>query len=361
MQLLLVRQEVTKMPYLSVIVPIYQVEPYLRECVDSILAQEFEDMEIILVDDGSPDRCPEICEEYAGKDHRIRVIHQANGGIVRARKAGIAIASGRYVTFVDSDDWIDRGMYRTLYREAQRTDADIIITGAVVENDGRQEILTNPTAAGLYTGEKLKQLHQTMLYAGTFYQPGIYPVVWNKWFKREILKKNLNALDDTISLGEDMACTYPCLMDAKKVLIYGDKIFYHYRIRKDAMTKQDPKAAAGKYVRLHQYLEQVFPKEKWPQIAEQLDYHRAYLAAVVLLEEILKYNRIGSLKKGIRIAGECLSNENLQYLTDSLRIKQMRIPVSHRHVLLAYQNRKKTALLFWAQFGYISQHFFWTK
>ena len=79
------------------------------------------------------------------------------------------------------------------------------------------------------------------------------------------------------------------------------------------------------------------------------------------LEEILKYNRIGSLKKGIRIAGECLSNENLQYLTDSLRIKQMRIPVSHRHVLLAYQNRKKTALLFWAQFGYISQHFFWTK
>ena len=349
------------MPYLSVIVPIYQVEPYLRECVDSILAQEFEDMEIILVDDGSPDGCPKICEEYAGKDHRIRVIHQANGGIVRARKAGIAIASGRYVTFVDSDDWIDRDMYSTLYREAQRTDADIIITGTVVENNGRQEILTNPAEAGLYTGEKLKQLHQTMLYAGTFYQPGIYPVVWNKWFKREILQKNLYALDDAISLGEDMACTYPCLMDAKKILIYGDKIFYHYRIRKDAMTKQSPKAAAVKYVHLHQYLEQIFPEQKYPQIAEQLGYHRAYLAAVVLLEEILKYNRIRNLKKGIRISDECMEDKNLQYLTDGLRIKQMKIPFSHKHVLLSYQNRKKISLLFWAQIGYISQHFLWTK
>ena len=88
------------MPFLSVIVPIYRVEPYLKVCVDSILSQDFADMEIILVDDGSPDGCPKICDDYAKKDRRIRVIHQENGGLVRARKAGARIASGKYITFV---------------------------------------------------------------------------------------------------------------------------------------------------------------------------------------------------------------------------------------------------------------------
>ena len=92
---------------ISVIVPVYKVEPYLRRCVDSILAQSYTNLEIILVDDGSPDNCPAICDEYAEKDDRVRVIHKLNGGISAARNAGLDVATGAYVTFVDSDDWID--------------------------------------------------------------------------------------------------------------------------------------------------------------------------------------------------------------------------------------------------------------
>ena len=95
---------------ISVIVPIYKVEPYLHRCVDSILAQTYQNIEVILVDDGSPDSCPEICDEYAAQDERIKVIHKANGGLSSARNAGLDAASGDWVSFIDSDDWIEPDM-----------------------------------------------------------------------------------------------------------------------------------------------------------------------------------------------------------------------------------------------------------
>ena len=99
---------------ISVIVPVYNVEPYLRKCVDSILAQSYSNLEVILVDDGSPDGCGAICDEYAAKDARVRVIHKPNGGVSDARNAGLDIMTGDYVAFVDSDDWVEADMYRTL-------------------------------------------------------------------------------------------------------------------------------------------------------------------------------------------------------------------------------------------------------
>ena len=105
------------MPFLSVIVPIYRVEPYLKVCVDSILSQDFADMEIILVDDGSPDGCPAICDEYAREDRRVRVIHKENGGLSDARNAGIDAAKGKFLGFVDSDDYVHPRFYELLLQQ----------------------------------------------------------------------------------------------------------------------------------------------------------------------------------------------------------------------------------------------------
>ena len=102
-------------PLFSIIVPIYKTEAYLHQCVDSILGQTFSDFEVILVDDGSPDGCPAICDEYAAKDPRVRVVHKKNGGLVSARKAGLAECTGKYVMNVDSDDYIDPNLYTHLY------------------------------------------------------------------------------------------------------------------------------------------------------------------------------------------------------------------------------------------------------
>lgn len=118
------------MPFFSVIVPIYNVEPYLRECVDSILGQSFKDMECILVDDGSPDGCPAICDAYSAQDNRVRVIHKKNGGLSDARNAGMRIAEGTYFCFIDSDDfWAEPHCLETMYHELERAEwsADIAV------------------------------------------------------------------------------------------------------------------------------------------------------------------------------------------------------------------------------------------
>jgi len=118
-----------KNPKISIIVPIYKVEIYLKKCIDSILAQTFTDFELILVDDGSPDSCGKICDEYAEKDRRIVVIHKSNGGQSSARNVGLDIAKGEYIGFVDSDDWIERDMYENLYNLVIKYKSDISIVG----------------------------------------------------------------------------------------------------------------------------------------------------------------------------------------------------------------------------------------
>lgn len=115
----------TGMRLVSVIVPVYKVEQYLSECLDSILSSTYTELEIILVDDGSPDNCPVICDEYARRDHRIKVIHQENYGIVAARNAGLAVATGEYIAFVDSDDAISPIMYEVMVSAIERTCADM--------------------------------------------------------------------------------------------------------------------------------------------------------------------------------------------------------------------------------------------
>ena len=116
-----------KAPLLSIIVPVYKVENYLQKCIDSILAQTFTDFELILVEDGSPDGCPALCDAAAAKDARIRVLHQKNGGLSAARNAGLDVARGEWIGFVDSDDYIAPEMYETLYKAVQSTGADLAL------------------------------------------------------------------------------------------------------------------------------------------------------------------------------------------------------------------------------------------
>ena len=118
-----------KEPLISVLVPIYKIDRYLGICVESLLNQTYKNLEIILVDDGSPDRCPEICDLYASKDERIKVIHKENGGLVSARKAALMAAKGSYIGYVDGDDWVGPGFYHSLYSSIKESDADIAIAG----------------------------------------------------------------------------------------------------------------------------------------------------------------------------------------------------------------------------------------
>ena len=167
------------MDLISVIVPIYKVEPYLDRCVGSIMAQTYEDLEIILVDDGSPDNCPAMCDAWAAKDSRIRVIHKENGGLSDARNAGLAVATGEYISFIDSDDYIAPEFVAELYEAMTQTGADVAeCATAYVDEDGN--ILRNRNAAPIAEMDKLEALRRLVL------EDGVYQTVWNKLYRREI-------------------------------------------------------------------------------------------------------------------------------------------------------------------------------
>ncbi|MCI9452642.1 MAG: glycosyltransferase family 2 protein [Dorea sp.] len=223
---------------ISIIVPIYMIDRYLGSCIESILNQTYQNIEIILVDDGSKDRCPELCDLYANKDNRIKVIHKPNGGLVSARKAGLQQSNGMYISYVDGDDWIEPEFVESLYTAAVMSGADVVCAGFSRDLFSRSMHFTDNISAGIYEGKRLKRLWETMISSGDFYQPGITTYVWNKLFRREILLEPQSLADDRISIGEDAAVTYPALYKSKRVAV-TDHVFYHYRQREDSMLKQN--------------------------------------------------------------------------------------------------------------------------
>lgn len=207
-------------PLISVIVPVYKVEKYLGRCVDSILAQTYENTEIILVDDGSPDNCPKLCEEYAKKYSSIRVIHQENRGLSGARNTGIRHAKGDYLAFVDSDDVISPHFLESLYRAMKETHANI--------SQCRWEYMHGDTIKEPYDSQAKRECFtgREML-ANLYIQTGAYFVVaWNKLYKRELFEE-IRYPEGRIH--EDEATTYR-LFDLAEKCVYVDNALYGYYV-----------------------------------------------------------------------------------------------------------------------------------
>lgn len=246
---------------ISVIIPVYNSAEYLAECLDSVINQTYQDMEIILVDDGSTDSSLDICRGYAKKDERISVFHQENQGAVRARKMGVKKAIGDYITFVDSDDWIAPCFLRMLYQLAERYQADMAASGCMMEL-GRQSIpKINQFEARYYDKETLKdKVYPAMLYFedNSLYRFGILQYLWGKLYRREFIEPCIWNLDEGIYDGEDVACVFDACLRASSIVI-DNQSYYHYRIREDSIctSKRDEKYFVNA-VRLYRYMEQVF-------------------------------------------------------------------------------------------------------
>ena len=221
---------------ISVIVPIYKIEPYLSKCIDSILDQSFTDFELILVDNESPDNCPLICDEYAQKDNRIKVIHKEHGGLLSGRKEGLRNANGKYVAYIDGDDWVDKFYLDILFILAEVNNSDLVVTGHFREFDGKIETV-KPVYTGVFEENEIKSsILPKVMYNGTFCEPEITTYVWSKLFKRELLKKIIFEVPDEIVMGEDAAITYTYLSISKKLTISRIPLYY-YRQRDGSILK----------------------------------------------------------------------------------------------------------------------------
>ncbi|MCA0133102.1 glycosyltransferase family 2 protein [Winogradskyella alexanderae] len=221
---------------ISVIVPIYGIEKYLPKCIESIIEQSFQEFELILVDDGSPDNCPKICDDYAKKDSRIKVLHKENGGLLSARKAGLKVASANYIAYVDGDDWVDNYYLDTLYKLAVTNDADLTVTGHFREFNGKIETM-KPNNPGFYNEAEIKSsILPNAIFNGEFCEHGMTTYVWNKLFKKELLEDILFDVNNDILMGEDAAITYSYLAKSKRLVISKIPLYY-YRQRHDSIVK----------------------------------------------------------------------------------------------------------------------------
>lgn len=329
---------------ISIIVPIYKVERFINKCIDSILTQTYKDLEIILVDDGSPDHCPAICDEYAKSDNRIKVIHKKNGGLICARKSGLKASSGEYVCFVDGDDWIEPDMYEKVADSIKKYHADCVITQFYYSTDKDETKSDYHLNKKFYSRQEMeREIFPTMLFARRYFEFGVYPCCWTKVFKRELLEKHLLTADDRLRMGEDIAFTYPCLMECLSISFINEPL-YHYRSNPDSMTKAYDRTLPDIF---HLPYETLVNKSRQLQvdISNQLGYYLLYLIAIVLRNEangrsggemdsdyaIKKIIEYKHLKSGLK-------NVHMSYLPFNKKLLLLALKLKSRPMIKIYLN-----------------------
>lgn len=208
-------------PLISVIVPCYNVEEYLPKCVESILSQTYKNLEIILVDDGSPDNCGKICDEYAAKDGRIKVIHKANGGLSDARNVALDIMTGEYVTFIDSDDYVALDYVESMYKQAQESGAEIVVTNWTIFYEGKE-----PTTNNKFKIKK-KIFTQEEALVTMFYQKDFDTAACSKLYKSTLFE--VHRFPKGL-ISEDLATVYLLMRNCKKIA-WNNYPCYYYMLR----------------------------------------------------------------------------------------------------------------------------------
>lgn len=228
------------MPKVSIVIPVYNMEKYLERCMESVLAQTLGDIEIILVDDGGSDASVTMCDDYAQNDKRVKVLHKKNGGLTSAWKAGSELATGEYIGYVDSDDYIARDMYERLYEEAVKEHADIACCGLLhvyEEKDHEEWTEQMEFSTNVFTPDELvDEMFPVLINDGKFFGRHLQPNRVTKIVRSELVKKNLSLCDDKVSIGEDYQFSLCMFLDAKKVVIVKDFFPYVYYMNTSSMT-----------------------------------------------------------------------------------------------------------------------------
>ena len=277
---------------ISIIVPVYRVEELIRKCVDSLIQQRYEELEIILVDDGSPDNCGSICDEYKKVDSRIKVVHKCNGGLSSARNAGLDIATGDYIGFVDSDDYVHRDMYYNMIRFMNENECNIVECGVNIIRDGKI-ISYEKKENEVITGEEATLRHLNSKSSNTI--PRV--AVWSKLYKREFWTNNRFPEG---KIHEDYLLTSMALNEAQRVGIINEGLYYHVADNKGSIMNSG-------FGEKDLYLE--------TQYMSRIDYYKESKASkeIIDIAERKYFETLLSLCWRCHFAG--MRNDELRYLS----------------------------------------------
>lgn len=311
---------------ISIIVPVYNVEYYLRRCIDSILNQTIKNTEIILINDGSQDRSGDICDEYKKKDNRVIVIHKENGGLSSARNAGLEIATGELVGFIDSDDWIEPDYYETLYNGIIKYNADIsVMHFKIVTNYEKIQFATK-------VKEQWVGFHRHQAMESFFTDNFIGNSAWNKLYRSNLFK---DIKYPEGMLMEDKATTYK-LINKSNLVVVNSSRKYHYYLRNDSIMQSNFNRKKFDSLKIH--MDQIeFVDRNYPEFYELIRARYAYEAFRLLLMMIRSnYSEKRDLESCLKII-----KDNLKYV-----LKEKRMGIHHKAYILLFYLFPKAVLLF---------------
>lgn len=351
---------------LSIIVPVYNVEKYLDQCVTSILSQKFQNFELILINDGSVDSSYEICQKYAAQDHRVTLINQENKGQMKATKAGVDVAKGTFIGFVDSDDWISNTYYDDIMNVALHTNCDIVISNGERILKRKTIPFLNRIKPGFYNKEEINSyIFSNMLDNRDLYgNRGIQPSKCLKVFKKYIIEKIYSMVPLEVKLGEDMASSYAAISLAESIAILDtNHRGYNYRLNNQSVSWSYKKNVFRQSMTLCSFLRNLPGTQSNADYQKDVCYEVCFFTINAFFNEYL----IDNQKHGQIKIDRLTAIVNDQQFTDAYKqidLKTIKFPNRFLLQLLASRNIQRIRFvgglisIFRHQLIYISQNFF---
>lgn len=333
---------------ISVIVPVYNAEKYLETCVNSIINQKYTNLEIILVDDGSKDNSLDLCKKYAEKDNRIKVIHKENGGVSTARNAGIESASGDFIAFVDSDDYIDENMYFNMMQKVEEYNCDMVMCDCYKVNGENKEIFTHDIRDGFYDKEQLyKEYFDKLLMLDSIN----YPATISNWvmlIKSHIIKNNKLKYIEGVKYSEDLLFGSQVMYYTNRFYYLKGECYYNYINNPTSATNTYYEKKWDNFVQLYYEIKRFFGNKKDFDFSKQIYYCLLFFV----------YNSMGNIygsdkssyqkKKDIL---KILNSEDVKDMFKNIDIRSLNMSKKQKLITYCYKYKIFIALLI----GYMSR------
>lgn len=330
---------------ISVIVPVYNSEKYLKRCIDSILNQTYKAIELILVDDGSPDNCGKICDEYAKKDKRVRVIHKTNAGVSAARNLGLEIASGNYATFVDSDDYIEPEMYSNMMEKVHQYNCDVVMCDCIKDFTDHSEIYTHDIRAGFYDKEQLiNEYYPHLLMMENVEYPATISNCLTLFNRNKL--GNLRYVVG-VRYSEDLLFGAQLVYNTDSFYYMKEQAYYHYYMNPTSATHKFTVDKWNDYKTLH------FEINKYFSECESFDFsHQIDLCLLFFV-----YNSVSNIfsadnlerEKKFEIVRNILGDNEVRRMFSNIKV--LKLPISKKLKIVTIIYKYRIGLSFWYRYS----------
>ncbi len=350
------------MPQISVIVPVYKAEAHLRKCVNSILAQTLQDIEVILVDDGSPDRSGELCDQFSQNDARVKVIHQENCGVAAARNCGLDAACGEYYTFVDSDDYIESRMYQCMMEIAVQYDCDVVMCDCIKEFGARTEVYTHDIRPGYYSREQIEKEYfpHLLMMPNVEYPPTISNGLClcrrnpsqrsaregKEAEKPDMLQQNKPCIRylEGIRFSEDLLFGAELIYHANSFYYMKEQCLYHYCMNPQSATHTFAADKWKDYVRLHGKIQEKFGSCEAFDFSHQIDLVLLFFVYNAV-SDLIKSDSLTKKESMLQIKA-ILNEESVRTMFGRLKVHSLPLPLKPKILTWCYKYNLWFGLLY---------------